>query len=222
MILEKRTGVYLSVEDAVENKRRNMYIPGADGQVYHLHENDLLAICTKADKVPSVPVLQEGIRLKLPRKIEWSLMERFIAIARYYAFQHTVEFHSEIYWNPNLGEYRMVIPNQKVSMSYVEPQSHFVGEDWIKVVEVHSHHYWEATPSSTDNQNERQTILYVIVGKLQEFFPQITVRTFFNDKHYPINPWEVFESPVPEWTDSLPQVEILKGGNEDDSAVEGL
>ena len=198
-----------------------MYIPGADGSVYHFHENDILAICTKAKQVPDVPPLKEGIRLRLPKKIDWSLVQRFISIARYYGLEHQVEFHSEVYWNLLTQEYRLVIPKQKASLGHVEATSNFLLEcpsiDWIKVMEIHSHHVWEATPSLQDDESERQTILYAIVGKIDEFFPQITVRTFFQGKHLPINPWEVFESPFPTCTESLSQVEIVEGRAKDDS-----
>ena len=213
MILERRHGVYLTLEDAVANRRSNMYLPGADGHMYHIRETEALTICKKARRVPSVPALAEGVRLKFP-KIPWGILTQFLVVARYFARTYGVEVHGEIYWGED--GYLLVIPPQIVSSEMCEPteQVAYV-ENVVKVMEIHSHHTMEAYFSSQDDRSEQAPILYAVVGRVLDFFPQILVRTCLDGEYLIINPHIVFESPLESPTTlDFPQVTV-KGAGDD-------
>jgi PRTRC genetic system protein A len=214
MILDRRHGVYLTLEDAVANRRSNMYLPGSDGHMYHIRETEALTICKKARKVPSVPALVEGVRLKFPR-IPWGILTQFLVVARHFARTYGAEIHGEIYW----GEegYRLVIPSQIVSSDMCEPteQVAYV-ENVVKVMEIHSHHTMEAYFSSQDDRSEQAPILYAVVGRVLDFFPQILVRTCLDGEYLFINPHIVFESPLESPTSlDFPQVSVKGAGDND-------
>jgi len=222
MITDRSNGLYLTLQEAYENKRRNIYVPASDGHVYHLREGEVLTVCRKANQVPFVPPLREGVRFNLPKKIPFGLLQSFISNARFYAHEFHVEFHAEIYWNRENAEYEMFIPKQLASKVNVEPVEELINAEnalkFCKVLEIHSHHFWDASPSSLDDQNERGPILYAIVGKIDQYFPEVTLRTCLDGVHISVPFQEVFESPFQNnyerGTNPLPnKVQILSKGD---------
>lgn len=215
MILERRHGVYLRLEDAVENKRSNMFIAGADGHMYHIRETEVLTICKKARKVPGVPMLVEGVRLKFPR-IPWGMLSQFLIVARHFASKYDAEIHGEVHWD---GQgYQLVIPAQIVSKHMCEPIEQMAyDENKIKVMEIHSHNTMDAYFSAQDDRSEQAPILYAVVGKVLDFFPQIQVRTCLDGEYLMIDPHTIFDSPYNVSLHShFPQVTV-KGAGEDDT-----
>ncbi|AYB41696.1 hypothetical protein D5F52_26440 (plasmid) [Brevibacillus laterosporus] len=194
MILKKRHGIYLSLSDAAENKRSNMYIPSSDGNIYHIRDTEHLTICKRTKSVPSLSIIKEGVQLKAP-KINWDIITEFIKISRYYASKYGTEVHAEILWNGK--DYRLSIPKQRVSSQLVEPETtDFIPkEDEIKVMEIHSHNFMDAYFSSQDDESEKAPILYAVIGRVTDFFPQIKVRTCLNNEYLELDPNNVFDTP---------------------------
>lgn len=81
---------------------------------------------------------------------------------------------------------------------YRYPYSH------ILVMEIHSHHKMPAKFSSIDNEEQKETILFAVVGSIDKFFPDITVRASCAGKYIPVDPGDVFESPNASLTDWIP------------------
>lgn len=215
MILERRHGVYLKLEDAAANRRSNMYVPGADGHMYHIRETEALTICKKARKVPSVPTLVEGVRLKFPR-IPWGILTQFLIVARQFARKYEAEVHGEVYWDGQC--YQLVIPEQIVSKHMCEPIGQMTyDENSVKIMEIHSHNTMDAYFSAQDDYSEQAPILYAVVGRVLDFFPQIQVRTCLDGEYLMIDPHSVFDSPMESSTNlDFPQVSVI-GAVDDDT-----
>ncbi|MBY3621179.1 hypothetical protein HGO21_16635 [Acinetobacter sp. CUI P1] len=198
-VLTRFTGIYASLEEASKDGRRNMYIPSADGCVYHIRQSEFFSVSQKAKIVPDTRQIVEGVKITLPRKIDWSFLCRFISASKFFAETYHVELYGEIYWNYNSREYLLVFPQQVASLENVTPLEDDsiipAIEEWVKVVEIHSHHYWEANPSKQDDESETASCLYVIVGTLNNLMPDITCRIHVDGKFFGVNPAEIFESP---------------------------
>ncbi|MDC3424285.1 hypothetical protein NC797_07155 [Aquibacillus sp. 3ASR75-11] len=137
-------------------------------------------------------------------KIPFNILREFISISKYYSDEYSTEFHADIYFDLDTQEFFMDIPKQTVHHLWVE-----VTEDpidtalktlekrCVKCMEIHSHHQMSPSPSLQDDESERAPILYAIVGRLDKFFPEITVRTFNIESglHIKLNPWSIFENP---------------------------
>ncbi|UNL87435.1 Mov34/MPN/PAD-1 family protein [Priestia koreensis] len=135
-------------------------------------------------------------------KIPFSLLSDFISIARQYSSQFKTEVHADIFVDLDKKEYFLYFPQQHVHRFWVE-----ITEDPTmtalnllemrhrKIGEIHSHHEMAAWPSMTDNENERSSLLYVIVGKVHDFFPHVTARTFLKEMktHLPLEIRSVFQ-----------------------------
>lgn len=144
------------------------------------------------------------------KRIPFHILRDFIAIARHFG-NIGVEVHADIYFDAACNEFFMMVPEQKASKYWVttieEPYTtalKLLDKQALKVMEIHSHHYLTPIPSLQDDESERLGILYAIVGNIGEFFPKITCRTFSLElqKHIPLNPWQVFESPFKHLPDN--------------------
>lgn len=155
------------------------------------------------------------------KRIPYNILSDFITLSKEYADMFQVELHADIYFDLQTKEFFMDIPRQQVSQFNVERTEDpyitavkLMDRKFLKIMEIHSHHYMDNHPSLLDNQSERQeNVLYAIVGKVHQLFPQLLVRYFCADtnKHYIIDPAKVFETPFVELNQSFDTsvVEVL-------------
>jgi hypothetical protein len=155
------------------------------------------------------------------KRIPYSILSDFITLSKEYADMFQVELHADIYFDLQTKEFFMDIPRQQVSQFNVERTEDpyvtavkLMDRKFIKIMEIHSHHFMNNHPSLLDDQSERQeNVLYAIVGRVHQFFPQLLVRYFRADmnKHYMIEPTQVFETPFVELNQSFDTsvVEVL-------------
>lgn len=155
------------------------------------------------------------------KKIPFSLLKDFISLSKQYSERFGVELHADIYINVKTMEFFMDIPQQIVSRYLVQPveEAYSIAERLMdipfkKVMEIHSHHTMGATPSSIDDESEKcPGILYAIVGRVDNFFPELTLRIFdpASERHIKINPCLIFESPFDDTVSvNTDMVEVLE------------
>lgn len=174
-------------------KKKNVIVPILQAKKKGLINYD----CHLGDSSSESPSLPK-------KKIPFSLLSDFISIAKQWSDRFGTEIHADIYFDVERHEFFMDFPEQVVNPVLVEitesPMTSaikFLDRQYIKVMEIHSHQRMKAIPSSTDDANERSRILYAIVGKIDNLFPEITVRTFntFTEEHIPLQPLQIFEYP---------------------------
>ncbi|KFM95524.1 hypothetical protein D0U04_28955 [Bacillus clarus] len=120
------------------------------------------------------------------------LLMDFITIAQGISRKFGCEVHSDSSFNGERG-YFMDFPNQKVATEIVIPKTNIeVQCIAMKVMELHSHHRFSAEPSDLDNQSERAPIFYGIVGRIEDVFPELRVRTCMANNFYSIHPNLIF------------------------------
>lgn len=138
-------------------------------------------------------------------KIPFRILQEFLGIASIMAEQK-LEVHADIYYCPERLMFFMDVPKQRVHKYWVEVNetSQVIAErvgGATKVLEIHSHHTLEPFPSQQDNESERfPGMVYVIVGNMQNFFPDITIRQFISEEagHMKMDIDEVFIRPFTE------------------------
>ena len=60
-------------------------------------------------------------------------------------------------------------------------------------MDIHSHNSMKAVFSAIDDQDERSTRLYLVIGRLDRFFPEISARISCGGSFVPIEPGLVLE-----------------------------
>lgn len=95
-----------------------------------------------------------------------------------------------VYWSVKGQYYYIARPSYtatKVAVNYVTPQT-----DDILVLQAHSHNTMPAVFSSTDDEDESITGLYMVVGRLDTECPQINIRCGMEGKFTSLGIGDVF------------------------------
>lgn len=155
------------------------------------------------------------------RRIPFSLLKDFIAISKRFSDEYGTEVHADIFYDRDTDSFFMDIPKQQahplwveVTETAIEAAEKALEGSYIKCMEIHSHHTMPPIPSLQDNASERAPILYAIVGRIDKFFPELTVRTFdiYSGRHINLDLWSIFEYPFTEVNSNydLSVVEVIK------------
>lgn len=179
-------------------------------------EQNILTISVSGKKKgASCPSPLTYVGNKVP-KIPFQLLCEFIACARKFSFQYQTELHANIYYSFDNEQFFLRIPPQKVTaLNVFIGNDHDVQQYGVKIMEIHSHHMMNATPSSTDNSDDQiPTLMYGIVGNLNQSFPSVHLRYFhpIEMKHVQIDLQDVFDMAyhIPSYMDNdFPQVEVI-------------
>lgn len=123
------------------------------------------------------------------------------------------EAFAQIYWDKAEKRFFAYVPKQSVCKEEVEADLHDCPYDdeerYLCYADIHSHNSMDAFFSGKDDQDERSTGLYLVMGKLDKFYPDVKARIFCGDSFVSIDPnivMEGLEQPFPkEW---LAQVSI--------------
>lgn len=151
---------------------------------------------------------------RLCPKIPAELMGQIIAFFRAFMTDHGEnEAFAQIYWDKAEKRFFAYVPKQSVCKEEVEADLHDClyddEERYLCYADIHSHNSMDAFFSGKDDQDERSTGLYLVLGKLDKFYPDVKARIFCGDSFVSIDPnivMEGLEQPFPkEW---LTQVSI--------------
>ncbi|PGT82201.1 Mov34/MPN/PAD-1 family protein [Bacillus sp. AFS040349] len=204
--------VYKKIDQNELKKRVREDYPVIDtgAQVVYLKEKNLVSIILQAKKKGAntedcrKESGEKSGSFASSRKIPFSLLKEFIAISRHFSNEYGTEVHADIFLDIDTNTFFMDIPEQKVHPYWVEVTEDItvtalktIDRKCVKCLEIHSHHTMPPFPSTQDDESERAPIFYAIVGRVDKFFPEITVRTFDmkTQTHIPLSPWKIFENP---------------------------
>lgn len=207
-------GVFSSVEDAKASAKTICLIPAADGKVYEMRKTDMGDFIVPKDNIVDFQAVRAGFTPALPL-VPNSLLQQIIAFFRCY-MEEKQEFEAlaHILWDKEQEEFAVYIPPQKVSKARVEaslPGDSFPEERFIHYADIHSHNSMEAKFSPVDNADEQATRIYAVVGRLDKFFPDLTVRMSCGGNFLELDPNLIFEGMDTEfpqkWQKNVQRVE---------------
>jgi len=204
-------GVFANMKEVEAGGKVISFLPAKDGHVYEVRKNAMgtfITTVTGCDLLSDVKAgftPASGIPL-----IPMDLTMRIIAFFRYFTQQDgNSEALVNIYWD-TLGKAFVVdTPPQVVSMVSVHSEENpdYIDERYIHYMDIHSHNTMRAFFSATDNNDEKATRLYSVMGRMDNFFPEIRTRISNGGKFLEIDPAEVFEYVArpfpPEWKDNV-------------------
>ena len=152
--------------------------------------------------VPLIPISILGEAVSFFRKI-WKTMR--------------AESFVQVIYNPDTDEYFAFCPKQKVSGGGVFWEV-AEGEmpDGVRVLEIHSHCDFDTFFSGTDNADEKGDGFYGVVGKLNNFMPDISFRLVLGGEEYDADVEDIFDlngdvyhSEFPaEWLDNVTKAPV--------------
>lgn len=212
-------GAFLSLEDARKSCKTITFIPARDGKVYERRATSAGEFITPTEPPADIAVLDRirpGFHPSLPR-IPYALMEQAIHLFRSLAKcgrRPPVEALVHFYWDKQEQRYFIYVPSQHVGPDYVEAviddETLLDSDRYIHFADLHSHNRMPAVFSKTDDRDERATRVYMVMGRLDRCFPEISVRISNGGRFWEISPEQVLEPPPAgqfpsEW---LPKIQI--------------
>ena len=148
-------------------------------------------------KITEFSEVRAGFRPALPR-IPQELLRAIIGFFRS-QMESGAEFEAlvRIYWDRKDQKFVPFVPKQRVTKDRVTVR--LTDEDlpdeqrYLYYADIHSHNSMKAVFSAIDDQDERGTRLYLVIGRLDRFFPEISARISCGGSFVPIEPSLVLE-----------------------------
>lgn len=201
-------GTFPTVEAARNSDKVICLIPGNDGHIYEMHKTEQGEFIAPKHKIIDFQAVAAGFTPALPL-IPLSLMRQIIAFFRSFMAEHGQEYEALalIYWDKWKEEYLAYVPKQNVSKAGIHAslqENPYDDESrYIHYADIHSHNSMEAFFSSIDDADERGTGIYMVLGHLDHFYPEIAARICCGGSFVDIDPSTVvegLEEPFPpEW-----------------------
>ena len=190
-------GVFPTLEAARASNKVICLIPSRDGQTYEMRRSELGEFITPKHKITEFSEVRAGFRPALPR-IPQELLRAIIGFFRS-QMESGAEFESlvRIYWDREKQKFIPFVPKQRVTKDRVTVR--LTDEDlpddtrYLYYADIHSHNSMKAVFSAIDDQDERGTRLYLVIGRLERFFPEISARISCGGSFVPIEPSLVLE-----------------------------
>ena len=189
-------GVFSSLEDARASDKTICVIPGGDGRIYELRKSEMGEFIAPKNNVVEFPQIRAGFIPALPL-IPMSLLSQVISFFRCYMNEREeFEAMAHILWDRELEEFEVYIPKQEVSKARIDADLRhdtLSEKRYLHYADIHSHNSMAAKFSATDDRDEKATRLYIVLGRLDQFFPEISVRMSCGGVFQPLDPAAVLE-----------------------------
>lgn len=209
-------GVFPSLETARASDKVICLVPSQDGQVYELRKNELGEFIAPKHNIKEFSSVRAGFRPALTR-IPSALMGRIISFFRYFMDKQEYEALAQIYWDRQEEKFIAHIPKQTVTKAsiHADLRGNSLPDDrYLHYADVHSHNSMAAQFSCMDDQDECPTGIYIVIGRLNHFYPEISARVSCGGTFLEIDSslvMESFEEEFPlEWIDQVETVNCLE------------
>lgn len=185
-----------SVEAAEQANVPICYIPSQNGQIYEMRRNEIGTFIAPSSKIVELDMVRAGFQMNLPRLPAAKLAE-IISFFRRVCTAHDrcMEALVNVYWDRVEQEYILHVPAQQATAVSVETDLSDRPDEnrYLLVIEVHSHNMMAARFSRTDDADEQATRLYMVIGRLDRFYPEIRCRFACGGRHIEIPAEQVCE-----------------------------
>ncbi len=189
-------GVFSSLEEARASDKTICLFPGGDGRIYEMRKSELGEIIVPKDNVVEFPQIRAGFTPALPRIPMFTLSQIISFFRCYMNEREEFEALAHILWDKELEQFVVHIPEQEVSKARIDADlSHdaYPEDRYLHYADIHSHNSMEAKFSPVDDHDEKATRLYIVLGRLDRFFPEISVRMSCGGVFHPVDPAMVLE-----------------------------
>ena len=190
-------GVFASLEEAQTSGKAICLIPGGDGQVYEMRKTELGEFIAPRNNVTDLTEVRAGFTPALPL-VPIGVLAQIISFFRcYMSGGEQFEAMAHIYWDKREERFVVRVPKQSVTKAHIDAdlsQDDLPEDRYLHYIDIHSHNSMEAKFSPVDDDDEQATRIYIVVGRLDKFFPDITVRMSCGGAYLELLPGCVLES----------------------------
>lgn len=206
-------GVFPSVEAARASDKVICILPANDGRIYEMRKNEMGEFIAPKDKVVDFAEVRAGFTPALP-PIPREQIGQIISFFRCFMNEDAeYEAMAFVYWDRQEKEFVVHIPRQSASKASIHADlegNTLPEERYLHYADIHSHNSMAAKFSPTDDADERATRLYIVMGRLDKFYPDIAARVSCGGTYLQIDPHLVLEGVgeefPPEWLDQVERI----------------
>lgn len=202
-------GIFPHLTDARASSKTICFIPAQDGRVYERRVTGAGEFITPTSGVTYLDDIRAGFAPALPR-IPYNLMEQAVALFRCLMDDGEggcpLEALVHIYWDREEKRFFLHVPAQKVGKEFVDAvldDELLNNERYLHYADLHSHNNMPAEFSPVDDRDERANRVYMVMGRLDRYYPELSVRVCNGGHFCEIPPEQVLE-PMP-WADFPPE-----------------
>lgn len=180
--------------DAQASTKPIVILPARDGKIYEMRKTPVGTFTAPAENLPELPDVHSGFEMALP-KIPMHILMFIINFFQKLSDRFELEALVHILYDTVRHKYAIRVPRQELThVSVRSVMEEDYPEYFIHVMDIHSHNTMPAKFSPVDDDDEKATRLYAVVGKLDKVFPDITVRASCAGKFICLKPQDVFET----------------------------
>ena len=184
----------LTSSDAQASTKPIVILPARDGKIYEIRKTPVGTFTAPAENLPELPEVHNGFQMTLP-KIPMHILMFIVNFFEKLSDQFALEALVHILYDTIRRKYVVRVPQQELTpvsvRSSIEKE---YPEHMIHVMDIHSHSTMPAQFSAIDDDDEKATRLYAVVGRLDKVFPDITVRASCGGKFVYLRPQDVCET----------------------------
>lgn len=205
-------GLFGSTEQAEQSDKAIAYIPAQDGRVYEMRRNEIGTFTAPSLHIAELEDIRAGFQMSLPR-LPAALLSQIIAFFRRVCVDYGRDMEAlvNVLWDREKGEYVLHVPPQRIDKASVETDLSAQPDPsrYLHVMDVHSHNTMAARFSRTDDLDEQATRLYMVIGRLDRYYPDIRCRFACGGRHVEIPAEQVCERTdvpfAPDWLKAVQQ-----------------
>ncbi|MBP5717481.1 MAG: Mov34/MPN/PAD-1 family protein, partial [Abditibacteriota bacterium] len=208
-------GFFLSLEEAEKSDKPISLIPSRNGRIYEMRRTEAGRMIVPKNKIVELAEVRAGFTPALPR-IPREIMGQSVSFFRC-VMNEAAEYEALglLFWDRRNEEFVPVVPKQRASKAAVHADlavNCAMDEDrYLLYADIHSHNSMEAKFSAVDDRDERASRLYIVIGRLNRFYPDIAARISCGGTYLEIDPELIMEGIGEEFpTEWLNQVERVR------------
>lgn len=184
----------VSAEEAEASTKSIVMLPSRSGKIYEMRKTPVGTFTAPAELLPEFPEVQSGFQMAFP-KIPMHILLFIINFFEKLSDRFELEALVHILYDTVHHKYTIRVPQQELTHTSVHSvMEEEYPEHLIHVMDIHSHNTMQAKFSPIDDEDEKATRLYAVVGRLDKVFPDIALRASCAGKFIPVRPEEIFET----------------------------
>lgn len=186
-------GVFATMVEAEQSDKFICILPGKDGKVYEMRRNQIGKFITQSEGISEISA---GFIPTLPL-IPFDLLCQVIGFFRHFmSGEQEFEAMVHVYWDTNNKEYHISAPQQFVERAHISAEfnNDFDAQKYIHVANIHSHNSMPAVFSAVDDLDEQPTRVYIVIERLNQYFPEISARISNGGRYLPIQLSTIIEN----------------------------
>lgn len=188
---DKPTEIIPLQQDVGSRSESNSFTQESLFNVTQLPDENVSLLDGKADvgtRIDGLPVFEYAGARETIRDLQISFEQLRIEKAKDFP---ELENASRVSWTMEYGITKIITnPNDTIAKTI---DSMVNEERYVIVADVHSHNTMDARFSEIDDEDECATRIYVVVGRLNSFFPDISVRVSNGHKFLDVDPYQIFQ-----------------------------